>query len=51
MNKTPAVYVYNYSYDEKGYMIKKEEVALNTSNNFPVTSSRHIYKRDEHGYE
>lgn len=50
MNKTPAVYVYNYSYDEKGYMIKKEEVALNTSNNFPVTSSRHIYKRDEHGY-
>ena len=46
----PAIYAYNYTYDQQGYMIQKEEVALKTNNNVPIVSSRHTFKRNEYGY-
>ena len=44
------IYAYNYTYDQQGYMIQKEEEALKTENGESIISSRHNYKRNEYGY-
>ena len=46
----PMIYAYNYTYDQQGYMIQKEEEALKTENGESIISSRHNYKRNEYGY-
>lgn len=46
----PRSNVYYYTYDDKGYMIEKEEWNIKADQTDSLVSARHIYDRDEHGY-
>ena len=50
LSKQPGTFVYNYTYNPQGYMIKKEEVAVKADHSSSTVSSRHEYTRNEYGY-
>ena len=50
LSKQPGTFVYNYTYNPQGYMIKKEEVAVKADHSSSTVSSKHEYTRNEYGY-
>ncbi|WP_455077281.1 T9SS type A sorting domain-containing protein [Prevotella koreensis] len=50
LSTQPGTFVYNYSYNPQGYMIKKEEVAFKADHSSSTISSKHEYTRNEYGY-